>query len=192
MSTLLPFFLSYLGGLLTALPPAAHFLWPFLLPALVAGAGWMMIAGRKKQSPRNWVLLIVLLTAGYFSPALSEFSKTPSTILNHIDESRRTSTLVGKLIEAPEQLLHKTRFEVEVIELETKGQRTKATGRVRLTHYHPELVKISLRAGDLVRFSKVRLKHPRNFRNPGAFDYRGFLKTRGIVAIGSISKNSSI
>ncbi|VAX30401.1 hypothetical protein MNBD_NITROSPINAE05-1418, partial [hydrothermal vent metagenome] len=69
---------------------------------------------------------------------------------------------------------------------------TKATGRVRLTHYHPELVKISLRAGDLIRFSKVRLKHPRNFRNPGAFDYRGFLKTRGIVATGSISKNSSI
>jgi competence protein ComEC len=192
MSTLLPFFLSYLGGLLTALPPAAHFLSPFLLPALVAGAGWVMIARRKKQSLQNWLLLIVLLTAGYFSPTLSEFSKTPSTVLNHIEESRRTSTLIGKLIEAPEQLQHKTRFEVEVIELETKGQRTKVTGRVRLTYYHPESIKISLSAGDLVRFSKVRLKHPRNFRNPGAFDYQGFLKTRGIVAIGSISKNSSI
>jgi competence protein ComEC len=192
MSTLLPYFLSYLGGLLAALPKAAYFLMPYLLPALVVGAGWVLVAQRKKQSPGNWLILTVLLAGGYFSPTLSEFSKTPGTLLNHIDESRRTSTLVGKLAEAPEKLKHKTRFEVEVIELEIKGKRTKVTGRVRLTHYHPELIKESWQAGDLLRFNKVRLKHPRNFKNPGAFDYQSYLKVRGITAIGSLSKNSAI
>lgn len=31
----------------------------------------------------------------------------------------------------------------------------------------------------------AKLKLPRNFRNPGAFDYEGYLRDRGIVALGS-------
>lgn len=31
----------------------------------------------------------------------------------------------------------------------------------------------------------TRLRHPRNFRNPGAFDYEGYLAERGIAAVGS-------
>ncbi len=38
--------------------------------------------------------------------------------------------------------------------------------------------------GDRIRFS-ARLKLPRNFRNPGAFDYQGYLADRGIAALGS-------
>jgi len=38
--------------------------------------------------------------------------------------------------------------------------------------------------GDRIRFL-TKLKLPRNFRNPGAFDYRGYLQDRGIAALGS-------
>jgi competence protein ComEC len=38
--------------------------------------------------------------------------------------------------------------------------------------------------GDRIRFS-AKLKLPRNFRNPGAFDYEGYLADRGIAALGS-------
>jgi competence protein ComEC len=38
--------------------------------------------------------------------------------------------------------------------------------------------------GDRIRFS-CKLKLPRNFRNPGAFDYQGYLADRGIAALGS-------
>jgi len=41
-----------------------------------------------------------------------------------------------------------------------------------------------LRYGDRIRFS-TKLKLPRNFRNPGAFDYQGYLADRGIAALGS-------
>jgi len=38
--------------------------------------------------------------------------------------------------------------------------------------------------GERIRFS-AKLKLPRNFRNPGAFDYQGYLADRGIAALGS-------
>ena len=38
--------------------------------------------------------------------------------------------------------------------------------------------------GERLRFSG-KLKLPRNFRNPGAFDYQGYLADRGIAALGS-------
>jgi competence protein ComEC len=38
--------------------------------------------------------------------------------------------------------------------------------------------------GDRIRFL-VKLKLPRNFRNPGAFDYQGYLADHGIAALGA-------
>lgn len=38
--------------------------------------------------------------------------------------------------------------------------------------------------GDRIRFT-AKLRRPRNFRNPGAFDYEGYLADRGIAAVGS-------
>jgi competence protein ComEC len=38
--------------------------------------------------------------------------------------------------------------------------------------------------GQRIRFT-TKLKMPRNFRNPGAFDYEGYLSGRGIAALGS-------
>ncbi len=42
----------------------------------------------------------------------------------------------------------------------------------------------TFRYGDRIRFL-AKLKQPRNFRNPGAFDYEGYLADRGIAALGS-------
>jgi competence protein ComEC len=41
-----------------------------------------------------------------------------------------------------------------------------------------------LRCGERIRFL-AKLKAPRNFRNPGAFDYQGYLAANGIAALGS-------
>ena len=42
--------------------------------------------------------------------------------------------------------------------------------------------------GDLVKFT-AKLRMPRNFRNPGAFDYEGYLHGLGITAIASVAAN---
>lgn len=58
---------------------------------------------------------------------------------------------------------------------ETQQVGTTASGRdeVRVFHY-----------GGRLRFL-AKLKPPHNFRNPGAFDYRGYLADHGIAALGS-------
>src|SRR6202035_3897082 len=50
---------------------------------------------------------------------------------------------------------------------------------VRLFHY-----------GERLRFP-AKLSPPRNFRNPGAFDYRAYLAENGIVALAS-TKSASV
>jgi competence protein ComEC len=47
----------------------------------------------------------------------------------------------------------------------------------------------ALHYGDRIRVS-AKLKLPRNFRNPGAFDYDGYLADRGIAALGSAKVQS--
>ena len=47
------------------------------------------------------------------------------------------------------------------------------------------------RYGDVVRF-KARIRAPRNFHNPGAFDYETHLRFRGILVRGSISDPTGI
>ncbi|HLW85297.1 MAG TPA: ComEC/Rec2 family competence protein [Candidatus Sulfotelmatobacter sp.] len=46
-----------------------------------------------------------------------------------------------------------------------------------------------LHYGERIRFS-ARLKPPRNFRNPGAFDYQGYLAESGIAALGSVKSEN--
>jgi competence protein ComEC len=48
-----------------------------------------------------------------------------------------------------------------------------STAAMRVFHY-----------GERIRF-QAKLKSPRNFRNPGAFDYQGYLAANGIAALGS-------
>jgi len=59
-------------------------------------------------------------------------------------------------------------------EAPTEDSQPAASGSMRCLHY-----------GERIRFpAKVRL--PRNFRNPGAFDYRGYLSDRGLSALAAV------
>src|SRR5207244_12110396 len=54
----------------------------------------------------------------------------------------------------------------------------------------PNRVSVPLfRYGQRIRF-RATLKPPRNFRNPGAFDYAGYLRDKGISATASAKFNS--
>jgi competence protein ComEC len=57
---------------------------------------------------------------------------------------------------------------------QTEGSLPAVSGSMRCLHY-----------GERIRFpAKVRL--PRNFRNPGAFDYRGYLSDHGLSALAAV------
>ncbi|HET9180724.1 MAG TPA: ComEC/Rec2 family competence protein [Candidatus Angelobacter sp.] len=74
---------------------------------------------------------------------------------------------------------------------------------IRLTAYLPdyslspqELAKFQAQLAHLVYGQRVdldaRLRAPRNFRNPGAFDYAGYLRGLGIGATGSVKADSIV
>jgi competence protein ComEC len=86
--------------------------------------------------------------------------------------------------------------DVEAEEIQTDNERVPVHSRVRANIYDPRLAQndsstISgiptprvFRYGERIRLT-CRLRAPKNFRNPGAFDYRGYLADRGIAALGS-------
>jgi len=92
----------------------------------------------------------------------------------------RDVTVVGVIANLPRRSGRTTRFEFVLdtpSEIGSSGPR-----RLRLAWYgaHPELV-----AGDRWQL-RLRLKRAHGFRNPGAFDYEGWLFRRGIRATGYV------
>jgi len=84
--------------------------------------------------------------------------------------------------------------EVETEEVSAGDQTTKARAGLRLSVYAKEggdkydegegaPMRI-FQYGERLRFA-AKLRPPRNFRNPGAFDYRGYLADQGIVMLAS-------
>lgn len=88
------------------------------------------------------------------------------------------------------------RVDVETDSIEAASQKHEVHAGVRLTLYSKEqqsalssnpqasLTTRLLKYGERIRFSTT-LNLPRNFRNPGAFDYAGYLRENGIWAIAS-------
>lgn len=89
------------------------------------------------------------------------------------------------------------RLEVETERIESEGAAEEVRLGVRLTLYEPRrrgddedgeedsAALPSLEYGERIRFP-ARLRLPRNFGNPGNFDYRGYLAREGIVLLGSV------
>jgi competence protein ComEC len=87
------------------------------------------------------------------------------------------------------------RLDVESEHIATENQGLPVRCGIRLTVYAKETSGESInipvaasahvfRYGQRIRFP-TRLSRPRNFRNPGAFDYRGYLVENGIAALAS-------
>jgi competence protein ComEC len=84
--------------------------------------------------------------------------------------------------------------EVETEDVSAGDQTTNARAGLRLSVYakeggdeYEEGVGATMRVfryGERLRFA-AKLRAPRNFRNPGAFDYRGYLADQGIVMLAS-------
>ncbi len=83
------------------------------------------------------------------------------------------------------------RLDVETESLQLQGRAFRAPVRLRATLYSREsgtaedhASPVQLKYGDRLSFT-ARLRLPRNFRNPGAFDYEGYLHDLGISTLAS-------
>jgi competence protein ComEC len=91
----------------------------------------------------------------------------------------------GKLRESsPNEIRQSLDVETEQIVTEN-GTRIPIHSGVRLGIYSGQASQMRLfRYGERLHL-QIKLKLPRNFRNPGAFDYQGYLAANGIAALGS-------
>ncbi|MFQ5449392.1 MAG: ComEC/Rec2 family competence protein [Nitrospinaceae bacterium] len=207
MAPLLPFFLVYLGGILAALPAAVHFWLPYFLPLPVIVSGIFVFGLKKIPStgpsekywtwrwkrppPWQWIVLGLLLPLGYISLDWNERFRPSHHIFNHLQEGR-AAVVEGRLYEPPRRSSGQVRYFVRLTRIRYGGEEIAVTGRARITRYDPPDSMDTFRAGDILRFVNVRLKRPRNFRNPGRFDYRRYMEARGIAVIGSLGRKTSI
>jgi len=101
----------------------------------------------------------------------------PVTVTGHV---LRDGTLRQGAFGSPQQ----------TIDLEAESavdeQGRVARGGIRLTAYYPANQPPAVfRYGQRIRF-RAPLRRPRNYGNPGAMDMRGYLRRRGIDAVGSM------
>ncbi|MFQ5672054.1 MAG: DNA internalization-related competence protein ComEC/Rec2 [Nitrospinales bacterium] len=188
MGSLLPFFLVYAGGILTTLPASRHFLFP--CPTLVLTiTAIALIARRKKNRPVSWALLTGLFGLGCLAPGLPEHFRPDDHILLHLQDGRRAE-VTGHLLTVTQKPPRQTHYVIELAKIRYReSAAVPVSGRARIVLYSAANF---LRPGDLLRIHNVRLKRPRNFKNPGRFDYIRYLESRGISVIGNVSKPESV
>jgi competence protein ComEC len=159
-----------LGNLRVGIP-----LWVAFLLSL--GALAMMVAAR----PGSGVALALLgITAVASVPAyrLLTASLSPAGVTSLADGS--IVAIEGEVVAVPEHLFGwRTRLVVSVKRAgESEGGFGPSSGLIRVTAVGKDE---NFREGDDV-FVRARLFFPRNFGNPGQFDYRAYLERHGIAA----------
>ena len=191
--------LAYSSGIV-----AGTYVWrPALL--LVASAAAFLAAGLYFLRRRNWLSATLALGAVFLAGALHIQLRAPASLpdpsIQPFADGQQVEltahvTREGKFREAGPNELRQT-LDLQIEDIVT-GNATKLPlhSGVRLGIYDPQPAPSQespesptpamrlFHYGERIRLP-VKLKLPRNFHNPGAFDYEGYLSENGIAALAS-------
>jgi len=140
------------------------------------------------QWRRSFILLVLLsfVIIGNSSIGMDERPRYGKDhLLHRICDGKITGE--GIISENPRISPERTELVVTVNRILSNGQYIPASGRVLLRVRDGS----DLGYGDFIRFHS-RLREPRNFQNPGGFDYERYLRLRRILVTGSINDPSGI
>src|ERR1700691_5798389 len=188
----LPIVAAFAGGILLAGVVFTHFSAQLAAPFLFAlamvclGAGATAIA-----SWRSGVWFASACAAAAWlalggAAATLERAAVPANLASHLVDagqlnSKEPLRWTGRLRQDPVRLPWGLRYEIGLEEVEVGGSEVPVQGGLRVNYYwepgtpDPPVA----RAGDRVQ-ALVRAKPPRNFGDPGGFDYRGYLERQNI------------
>lgn len=145
---------------------------PPLAAALPAAAALAGLASR-----RAWALAAGAFGAGFLCALLAAHDRLGAVLAPELEGA--TLHIAGRVASIP---LERGRYSVLDLDVErvtgAGGARTPRKVRVKLYGGHEQV-----RAGDRLQM-RARLKRPRGYSNPGAFDYGKWLFMRGIGATG--------
>ena len=188
MTPLLPYFLVYLSGILAALPASQGFLFPYFLSLATAVTGALLFSRCRTKRLATAMVLVLLFPLGFSAPGWQDRLRPEHHIWNHLQEGQR-AVVEGWLEETPAVFKDKVRYRVRLQQIAYTGSPVTVTGTARITLYQTEN---RFRIGDRLRFNRIKLKRPRNFKNPGRFDYAHYMRSQGIDVLGGVSKSQTI
>jgi len=171
--------LLFAAGLIVGRATNVTPLIPYTFTAILLCALLILLFLKKKSASSLVIYLFVpigiLLSNGYGAP---EFS--PHNIAWHAKGEK--VCIEGKVLERSEGK-NGTIFSISSEKIILPDRSVPVFGKLRLTLASGA---DSIGRGDHIRFT-ASLKRPRNFGNPGGFDYEGFLADRGIYATAFMS-----
>ena len=162
---------------------------------LIAGV-FFILGGWYWRHRRTWaasvISLFTLVTAGAFSIQVRPPADIGDiNILQFTDgrEAVLTAHVIKEGIARPESFGSIRRaVDLETEQIESGANLFPIHAGIRISFYNKEDEENApvpqFKYGDRIRFP-ARLFAPRNFDNPGAFDYRGYLNDNGIAVLGS-------
>jgi competence protein ComEC len=188
--------LGYSGGIV-----AGVYLWRPPVWWLVAAVAFSVFTGFFLRR-RPWLAALLGLSVMFLAGALSTQLRPPndpgSSILRFADGEEVTVTgrvtNDGALRQAGSGGARQV-LDVETEQVEREGQAVAIRAGLRVSIYNKQATTDAdsatetgpphlFRYGERLRIA-AKVHPPRNFRNPGAFDYRGYLADNGIAALGS-------
>ena len=189
MTPLLPYFLVYLSGILAALSAPQNFLFPYFLSLATALTGVFLFYRSHFPKSVKWIVLALLFPLGFSAPGWQDQLKPDHHIWNHL-RGGQPVVVEGWIEQTPTVFSGKVRYRIHLEQITYKESiPVRVTGTARITLYQPEN---PFGIGDRLRFNRIKLKRPRNFKNPGRFDYVHYTRSRGIDVMGGVSKTRTI
>ncbi len=179
----IPILLFYIAGILYGryLPSYLIHLTIVIIAALSVSLILSIIWGKKL--PTAYSLLPTFIFAGAVTINYQSITLPDNHISNLINNEK--VSIEGIIYKPTEILDNKTRLYIYVAKISNRV----TSGKVKITLYRDTT---TANYKDRVRIRNVKLYLPRNFKNPGGFDYRRYMEDQGIYVIGSLSKGSQI
>ena len=182
---LILFLLSYAAGIMlgnfTAL--SWHIAACFLLVSL---AGLLLAFRCKRDLPGFLALHFCLLLTGVLG--IASYTATGSGETDPIPRHQYDKIVYrGFIDETPQMAADRTEYILSGVRFLENNDSQRVPGRVLLSAGGAD----ALKYGDYVQF-RTRLAVPRNFNNPGGFDYRKYLNQKGILYRGTVSESPDL
>ncbi len=155
-------------------------------PALAFAGIWLALLCFNLRRAAKPALGLAIAVAGLW---LGGRAISPEFGPSHVASfAKNKITMKGKLYELPRQYPGKTYLFVEALEHIENEQRFPAEGKIRLTVAEncPPLT-----YGDEIVFSTTP-RRPSSYNNPGVFDYKRYLASRGIFVTGYVKNGKKI
>ncbi len=176
---------SYIAGLILGSYFDFPARWLLIISALLLTAYLISIIRHQKLASYLPFLLFLILGVLFIGRNL-HFRPPPGHIVSYA--GGRRINIEGTLYQSPELSQKKTRVYLEVERIYTDNEVVPTYGRIMISGKQWEG---GLGYGDRVR-TIIRLRRPRNFYNPGGFNYERYLASRRIYATGYLKSSREI